>query len=78
MMFKQDGESACLAYVKHTNYILGSRNLKDVKNYCKMHSIELLTTMDFLCEALCLGVLSEENCDDFILRVLAAGNKLPI
>ncbi len=52
VMFKGDGESACLAYVSHTNDIIGSSNLKDVKQYCKMHSIELLTTMDFLCEAL--------------------------
>lgn len=78
MMFKGDGESACLAYVKHTNDIIGSSNLKDVKNYCAMHSIELLTTMDFLCEALRKGVLSEENCNDFISRVLAAGSKLPV
>lgn len=78
MMFKGDGESACLAYVKHTNDIIGSSNLKDVKSYCAMHSIELLTTMDFLCEALRKGVLSEANCDDFISRVLAAGSKLPV
>lgn len=77
-MFKSDGESACLAYVKHTNDIIGSSNLKDVKSYCAMHSIELLTTMDFLCEALSKGVLSEANCDDFISRVLAAGSKLPV
>lgn len=78
MMFKGDGESACLAYVKHTNDIIGSSNLKDVKSYCAMHSIELLTTMDFLCEALRKGVLSEANCGDFISRVLAAGSKLPV
>lgn len=78
MMFKGDGESACLAYVKHTNDIIGSSNLRDVKSYCAMHSIELLTTMDFLCEALSKGVLSETNCDDFISRVLAAGSKLPV
>lgn len=78
MMFKGDGESACLAYVKHTNDIIGSSNLKDVKSYCAMHAIELLTTMDFLCEALRNGLLSEANCDDFISSVLAAGSKLPV
>lgn len=78
MMFKGDGESACLAYAKNTNNIIGSSNLKDVKSYCALHSIELLTTMDFLCEALTQGVLSMSNCDDFISRVLNAGSKLPV
>ena len=77
-MFKGDGESACLAYVKHTNNIIGSSNLKDVKKYCELHAIELLTTMDFLCEALKKGVLSETQCDTFISNVLNAGSKLPV
>ena len=77
-MFKGDGESACLAYVKHTKDIIGSSNLKDVKRYCALHSIELLTTMDFLCDAFRIGLLSESNCDDFISRVLAAGSTLPV
>ncbi|MHC5354806.1 hypothetical protein ACYSNX_11665 [Myroides sp. LJL115] len=78
VMFKGDGESACLAYVRNTKDIIGSSNLKDVKSYCTMHSIELLTTMDFLCEALRKRILTEANCDDFISRVLAAGSKLPV
>lgn len=78
MMFKGDGESACLAYVRYTNNIIGSSNLKDVKHYCTMHSIELLTTMDFLCAALNKGMLTEEDCDNFIFRVLSAGSKLPV
>lgn len=78
LMFKGDGESACLAYVKHTKDIIGSSNLKDVKRYCALHSIELLTTMDFLCEAFRIGLLTESNCDEFISSVLAAGSKLPV
>jgi hypothetical protein len=47
-MFKGDGESACIAYVRYSNDIIGSSNLSDVKNYCNLHSIDLLTTMDFV------------------------------
>jgi len=78
MMFKGDGESACLAYVRHTNDIIGSSNLSDVKRYCNLHSIELLTTMDFLCEALKKGLLNVNQCDDFISNVLKSGSKLPV
>jgi hypothetical protein len=78
VMFKGDGESACLAYVRYTKDIIGSSNLRDVKEYCKLHTIELLTTMDFLLEALQKGILTEEQCDEFINRVLNAGSKLPV
>lgn len=78
LMFKGDGESACLAVVRHTNDILASSNLKDIASYCKMHSIEYLTTMDFLCEAILKGVLTEKECDDFIAKVKAAKSKLPV
>lgn len=77
-MFKGDGESACLAYVKHTRDIIGSSNLRDIKAYCKTHCIELLTTMDFLVEALSKKVLTEQECNEFITKVLAAGSKLPV
>jgi len=78
LMFKGDGESACLAVVRNTNDILASSNLRDIASYCKMHSIDYLTTMDFLCEALKKGVLSEVECDAFITKVKAAGSKLPV
>jgi len=78
VMFKGDGESACLAYVRYSNDIIGSSNLADVKRYCNMHSIELLTTMDFLCEAKRTGILTLSQCDEFIVRVLKSGSKLPV
>jgi hypothetical protein len=34
--------------------------------------------MDFLCEALRNGMFSMERCNRFILKVLAAGSKLPV
>lgn len=78
LMFKGDGESACLAYVRFSDDIIGSSNLSDVKRYCNLHSIELLTTMDFLCEAHRNGLFTESDCDNFISKVLKSGSKLPV
>lgn len=78
LMFKGDGEAACLAVVRYKNNIIASSNLKDIKSYCVMHNIDYLTTMDFLCEALKKNMLSEVECDDFITKVIKAGSKLPV
>lgn len=78
LMFKGDGESACLAVARNTKDIVASSNLRDIASYCKMHSIEHLTTMDFLCEAKRKRILSQAECDAFITKVKAAGSKLPV
>ena len=78
MMFKGDGEAACLAVARYTKNILASSNLKDIAPYCKMHQMDYLTTMDFLCEALRIKLFELQRCNEFISRVLAAGNKLPV
>ncbi|WP_144607489.1 hypothetical protein [Algoriphagus algorifonticola] len=78
LMFKGDGESACLAVVRYSKDILASSNLKDIASYCKLHQITYLTTMDFLCQAVKKGQLTESDCDDFIQRVLKAGSRLPV
>ena len=41
-------ESACMAYCKYTNNVVGSSNLKDIKDYCAQNNITYLTTCDFL------------------------------
>ncbi|MGJ5642815.1 hypothetical protein [Formosa sp. S-31] len=78
LMFKGDGESACLAYVRYTKNIIASSNLKDIKNYCNLHDIEYLTTMDFLCHALNTGIFTIERCNTFIEKVLQKKGKLPV
>ncbi len=77
-LFKGDGEAACLAVVRHSKDILASSNLKDIASYCELHQITYLTTMDFLCQAVKNGQLTESDCDDFIQRVLKAGSSLPV
>jgi hypothetical protein len=77
IMLRGDGESACMAVCKFDNYILASSNLSDINNYCKTHSLDYLTTMDFLCEALKKGIFDIQRCNDFITRVLKEKGRLP-
>lgn len=76
MHFKGDGESACLAVARYNKNILASSNLKDIKNYCSMHNINYLTTMDFLCEALRTKLFTEARCDEFLLKNVR--NRFPV
>lgn len=78
LMFKGDGEAACLALVRYSKNILASSNLKDIADYCIRHQITYLTTMDFLCKALQSNLLDYDQCDEFISKVLKAGSKLPV
>lgn len=78
MRFRGDGESACMAVARYNKNILASSNLKDIGEYCKMHSIIYITTMDFLCRALQEDIFDEARCDEFIRKVLERGNKLPV
>lgn len=71
------GESACMAYCRYHKDVLGSSNLKDIKNYCKEHDIQYLTTMNFLNESYNKKLLSEADCDEFIYYVKSSGSKLP-
>ena len=47
------GESACMVYCKDNQDVLGSSNLKDIKDYCSKNNIVYLTTLDFLYYAYC-------------------------
>lgn len=78
VMLRGDGESACMAVAKFSKNILASSNLSDTKRYCDMHSIDYLTTMDFLCKALSSGLFDLERCDRFISAVLNAKSRLPV
>lgn len=77
-LFKGDGESACLAVARYSKNIIASSNLTDIKNYCKLHNVEYLTTMNFLCEALRNGIFDLARCNQFITAVLSKNGKLPV
>ncbi|RLJ31170.1 putative nucleic acid-binding protein [Chryseobacterium sp. 7] len=77
-LFKGDGESACLAVARYTENIVASSNLKDIRQYCNLHNVEYLATMDFLCEAYRKGIFDLERCNKFITNVLAENGRLPV
>ena len=71
------GESACMAYCRYTHNVIGSSNLKDIKEYCERQQITYLTTLDFLYYAFVRGKMSAEECEQFVKEVVAKGSKLP-
>ena len=71
------GESACMAYCRYTHNVIGSSNLKDIKEYCEKQQITYLTTIDFLYYAIKRGKMSAEECEQFVKDVVAKGSKLP-
>ena len=71
-----DGESACMAYCRYTANIIGSSNLKDIKNYCIEYQITFLTTLDFLYYAWQRKLLTEKECHEFMQEVTAKGSRL--
>ncbi|MEY5042471.1 MAG: hypothetical protein RLZZ414_2035 [Bacteroidota bacterium] len=77
-MLMGEGESACLAYVKFTQNIIASSNLKDIKQYCIANQITYLTTMDFLCHALQNNIFTLDRCNAFINNVLSNKSRLPV
>ena len=73
-----DGESACMAYCRYTANIIGSSNLRDIKNYCTEHKITFLTTLDFLYYAWLRNKLTDKECITFIRDVISKGSRLPM
>ena len=72
------GESACMAYCKFTHHVIGSSNLKDIKEYCCREQITYLTTLDFLYYAFARRKVSPEECSRFISTVNAKESHLPV
>jgi len=71
------GESACLSYCKFTQNVVVSSNLKDVKEYCKRQSIELLTTLDLIKWAYENNLWLEQECDQVLQLMVKKGARLP-
>lgn len=72
------GESACMVYCRDNNDVLGSSNLRDIKEYCKRNQITYLTTLDFLYYAFIRGKMTKDDVDAFISQVVSKRSKLPI
>ena len=63
------GESACMVFCRDNNDVLGSSNLRDIKEYCEKNQITYLTTIDFLYYAYVRKKMTEEECRQFIADV---------
>lgn len=72
------GESACMVYCRDNRDVLGSSNLKDIKEYCIRNRITYLTTLDFLYYAYIRNKMTKEDIDGFIADVVSKGSKLPV
>lgn len=71
------GESACMAYCLFTHNVIGSSNLRDIREYCEAKQIVYLTTLDFLWYAWQKGLLTSAEISTFIAEVKQKGSKLP-
>jgi hypothetical protein len=71
------GESASMVYCKYNQDIIASSNITDITLYCEENSIQYVTTMDFLWQAYINKIMTEQECDEFIVNVKTNGSKLP-
>lgn len=71
------GESACMVYCRDNRDVLGSSNLRDIKEYCASNGITYLTTLDFLYYAYIRKKMTKKECDAFIADVVSKDSKLP-
>ena len=72
------GESACMAYCRFTNNVIGSSNITDIKDYCLKQRIVFLTTVDFLYYAYVRNKMTDEECHEFIETVNSKDSRLPM
>lgn len=71
------GESACMVYCRYHHDVLASSNLKDICDYCDSYGIVYLTTIDFLFYAIQRGLMTKEEAESFISKVVGMGSRLP-
>lgn len=71
------GESACMTYARFHHNVVGSSNLKDIRDYCAEFGIAYLTTWDFLYYAHKGGLMTKEEIGEFVQKVRASGSILP-
>lgn len=66
-----------MVYCRDNQDVLGSSNLKDIKEYCANNRITYLTTVDFLYYAFVRKKMTKEDVDTFVTEVISKGSKLP-
>lgn len=66
-----------MVYCLYHHDVVGSSNLKDIKEYCKQNGMSYLTTCDFLWYAWKRGMMTVEEINVFVKKVTSAESKLP-
>jgi len=72
------GESACMSVARFNDNVIGSSNLTDIFNYCSIHKIPFLTTLDLLFIAVCRKELSISEFDQAIVDLIANDYRIPM
>lgn len=76
-LFCGAGETQIMAVARYYGHVVASSNIADVRRYCEEHGIRLLTTMDFLDQALADDLMAPADVDAFLKAVRAADGRLP-
>ena len=71
------GESACMVYCRFNHDVIGSSNLRDIKEYCQRYNLTYLTTVDFLFFAIQRKLMTKDEAVQFISEVRRKESKLP-
>ena len=71
------GESMSMVYCKFNNDVIASSNITEITDYCDANNIQYITTMDFIAQALKIGLMTEDECDLFLTIVIAKKSTLP-
>jgi len=72
------GESAVMAYVRYNGGTVSSNNIKDVLDYCKTHSLPLLSTRAIIFDAVTNGIITEPEAEGVWAGMIRKGRKLPV
>lgn len=71
------GESLSMVYCKFNNDVIASSNIKDITDYCTENDIQYITTMDFIWQAYTIKLMSKDECNTFLKKVIEKKSKLP-
>ncbi len=68
------GESACMAVARFDPSVIASNNFRDVRDYCELHQISYLSTMDMIYEGYRSGIMDLATCDYMIYNLITLKN----
>ncbi len=71
------GEAAAIVMTKHSDGILASNNLRDIKKYVQEYGLNHVTTGDILVEALNQGLITESDGNTIWTNMIDKKRMLP-